>query len=256
MKIIDAHIHLDQYEDHEIESMLEGSDWIEAVVSVSNNLASCQRNLALSKTCPKVKPAFGFHPEQTLPTENELISLIDWMSQHSTDMIAVGEVGLPYYLRKEHNVPSLQYGRYLEFLETFIKLAKKWDKPIALHAVYEDAPVVCDLLEKHSMAKAHFHWFKGDEKTMARMAENGYYISVTPEVVYREKIQKLAHAYPLEQMMIETDGPWPFAGPFSEKRTHPRMMKKSIDRIAKIKNLSVTEVADNLLRNAKTFYQV
>ncbi|WP_318509135.1 hypothetical protein [Bacillus sp. T3] len=29
-------------------------------------------------------------------------------------------------------------------------MAKKWDKPIALHAIYEDAPLVCGLLDDYS----------------------------------------------------------------------------------------------------------
>ncbi|MDR7237614.1 TatD family hydrolase [Neobacillus drentensis] len=254
MKMIDAHIHLDQYQNKEIELMLKGSNSIEALLSVSFDLESCKRNLQLSRKYQKVKPAFGFHPEQKLLTEDELNRLIEWMLQHRTEMMAVGEVGLPYYLRRDQQVSSLQYGQYIEQLETFMEMAKKWDKPIVLHAVYDDAPIVCDLLEKHSVSKAHFHWFKGDEKTVMRMIENGYYISVTPEIVYKEKIQKLVHTYPLEQIMVETDGPWPFEGPFSGNMTHPDMMKKSISMIAKIKNLSETEASERLLENTKTFY--
>lgn len=256
MKIVDAHIHLDQYTNIDIQLMLENSDSIEALLSVSFDLDSCKRNLALSRKYQQVKPAFGFHPEQSLPTENELVELCEWLSQHQTEMIAVGEVGLPYYLRKEQKVSSFQYSQYIELLGTFMTMAKKWDKPIVLHAVYEDAPIVCDLLEKHSVKKAHFHWFKGDEKTITRMIDNGYYISVTPEIVYKEKIQKLVHSYPLEQIMIETDGPWPFEGPFLGKMTHPDMMKKSIAMIAKIKTLSETEISERVLENTKKFYRI
>jgi TatD DNase family protein len=256
LKIIDAHIHLDQYTNKDIQPMLEGSTSIEALVSVSFDLDSCKRNLILSRKYQKVKPAFGFHPEQRLPTENELEMLIEWMNQHQTEMIAVGEVGLPYYLRGEQKVSGFQYSQYIELLETFIKMAKKWDKPIVLHAVYDDAPIVCDLLEKHSVTKAHFHWFKGDEKTITRMIENRYYISVTPEIVYKDKIQKLVHSYPLEQIMVETDGPWPFEGPFSGKMTHPGMMEESITMIAKIKTLSDTEVSERVLENTKKLYRL
>jgi TatD DNase family protein len=256
MKMIDAHIHLDQYKNKEIELMLEGSDLIEALLSVSFDLESCKRNLQLARKYQKVKPAFGFHPEQRLLTEDELNKLTEWMLQHRTEMMAVGEVGLPYYLRKDQKVSSLQCGQYIEQLETFMEMAKKWDKPLVLHAVYDDAPIVCDLLEKHSVTKAHFHWFKGDEKTVTRMIENGYYISVTPEIVYKDKIQKLVQTYPVEQIMVETDGPWPFEGPFSGKMTHPDMMKKSISIIAKIKNLSETEASERLLKNTKTFYRI
>ena len=256
MKMIDAHIHLDQYKDQEIESILKSSDSIQALLSVSFDLESCKRNLELSRKYPKVKPAFGFHPEQSLPAEQVLSKLIEWMNQHRTEMISVGEVGLPYYLRLDQKLSRPQYGQSIELLETFMKLAKKWDKPIVLHAVYDDAPIVCDLLEKHSVTKAHFHWFKGDEMTTMRMIQNRYYISVTPEIVYKEKIQNLVQSYPLEQMMIETDGPWPFEGPFSGKMTHPAMMRESIFKIAEIKNLSETEVSERLVENTKKFYGI
>ncbi|MGO4890656.1 TatD family hydrolase [Anaerobacillus sp. MEB173] len=256
MKLIDAHLHLDRYQNKEIELILEGTDDVEAWLSNSFDLESCKRNLKLSIKYKKVKPLFGFHPEQSLPTETECSRLIEWMTEHRTEMIAVGEVGLPYYLRQEQKVNRLQYDRYIELLEVFIEMAKKWDKPVALHAVYDDVPIVCDLLEKHSVTKAHFHWFKGDAVSIARMIENGYYISVTPEVVYKEKIKKLVRSYPLEQMMVETDGPWPFEGPFSGKMTHPAMMKQSITVIAKLINLPVKEVSARLLENTKSFYKI
>ncbi|MCD4838304.1 TatD family hydrolase [Neobacillus sedimentimangrovi] len=256
MKIIDAHIHLDRYEDKEIESMLKKADWLEALVSVSFDLHSCKRNLRLNKTYSKVKPAFGFHPEQPLPNERELTKLMDWMTQHKEEMIAVGEVGLPYYLRKDGKVSAPEYGQYLELLETFLVLAKKWEKPIVLHAVYDDAPVVCDLLEKHNITKALFHWFKGDQKTTSRMMTNGYSISVTPEILYKEKIQQLAKSYPLEQIMVETDGPWPFDGPFTGQKTHPNMIKYSISTLAKIKKQSEKEVSEQIYKNTRVFYRL
>ena len=253
MKMIDAHIHLDHYHDEEIKKLLLDSAHIEAVISVSFHLDSSKRNLLLSQKYQKVKPAFGYHPEQALPSESELNVLLNWMDDHRDEMIAVGEVGLPYYLRQEQGI---SIAPYLEVLEAFIRMAKKWDKPIVLHAVYDDAPLVCDLLEKYSVSKAHFHWFKGEQKTIDRMTRNGYHISITPDVVYEQEIEQLVRVYPLELMMVETDGPWPFEGPFSGKMTHPNMMEESIGKMALIKKLSVTEVSAVLLKNTKGFYQL
>jgi TatD DNase family protein len=104
--------------------------------------------------------------------------------------------------------------------------------------------------------KAHFHWFKGDKKTITRMIDHGYYISITPDVLYEEEIQQLVDTYPLEQMMIETDGPWPFKGPFHGKLTHPNMMMESIYMIAKIKNLPRAHVSESILQNSKAFYKI
>jgi TatD DNase family protein len=256
MKMIDAHIHLDQYKEAEIARIMEESQQIEALISVSFHQESCQRNLQLSQTYKKVNPAFGFHPEQPLPTQNQISELLTWINAHHHEMVAIGEVGLPYYLRQEQKVPSKHYEKYIELLESFIQLAKKWDLPIVLHAVYDDAPIVCELLEKYSVNKAHFHWFKGDANTIDRMNKNGYHISVTPDVVYEEEIQQLVQMYPLDQMMVETDGPWPFKGPFTGEMTHPIMMIESISMIAKIKGLSEAEISERLLQNTKNFYGI
>ncbi|MFD0824928.1 TatD family hydrolase [Neobacillus sp. M.A.Huq-85] len=256
MKMIDAHIHLDHYKDEEIQVIMADSSLIDALVSVSFDLESCKRNLQLAGRFNKVRPAFGFHPEQPLPSVYEQEKLFQWMEEHRKEMVAVGEVGLPYYTRLEGKISNKEYGKYIELLENFMQRAKDWEKPIVLHAVYDDAPLVCDLLEKYSLTKAHFHWFKGDEKTIERMIENGYFISLTPDVVYEEEIQQLGSIYPLEQMMIETDGPWPFEGPFAGIMTHPNMMEESIRVIAEIKGLSVGEVSEKLFENTVSFYQI
>jgi TatD DNase family protein len=254
MGMIDAHIHLDHYMDDEITKLMADASLIEGLISVSVNLESCKKNLELSNRYSKVKAAFGYHPEQSLPPEERLIELLSWMNNHRNEMVAIGEVGLPYYLRKKQGMATSQYGRYIELLEHFVQKASIWEKPIVLHAVQEDAPIVCDLLEKYSLKNAHFHWFKGDKKTTQRMTANGYYISITPDVVYEEDIQQLVQTYPLEQMMIETDGPWPFEGSFLGQITHPNMMLDSIRTISKIKNLPIEEVSKKLLQNTKSFY--
>ncbi|SCN29617.1 Protein of unknown function [Bacillus cytotoxicus] len=101
-------------------------------------------------------------------------------------------------------------------------MAKEYHLPIILHAVYEYADIVCDLLEKHGISYAHFHWFKGSKETMERVIRNGYYISITPNTLYKEKIGSIVSFYPLKYMVIETDGPWEFQ---VNQITHPNMIK-------------------------------
>lgn len=248
--LIDAHIHLDQYEENEVPALLEEA---EHVIAVSMNLPSCEKTLKLSKAYAKVNAAFGFHPEQALPSETEEEALFGWIRKHARDLVAIGEVGLPYYLRQEQTIDDHPY---VALLERFIVLAKELNKPIVLHAVYEDAAIVCDLLEKHHVTKAHFHWFKGDEEVVERMISNGYFISVTPDCTYETEIQQLIKQYPIELMMVETDGPWPFEGTFDNKRTSPWMMDHSIEVIASIKGLTTQEAAHIITRNTTTFYHL
>ncbi|UOQ86421.1 TatD family hydrolase [Gracilibacillus salinarum] len=249
--MIDSHIHLDWYKEEEQKQILM-SNSIQGLIAVSSDLESCRRVAELADQNRLVFPAFGWHPEQPLPHKKELQMIFQLIRERADQIVAIGEVGLPYYSKKEN--PALPIDSYLSILERFIIIAKELHLPIVLHAVYEDADIVCDLLEKHHMESAHFHWFKGSAATMNRMIDNGYYISITPDCLYEEEIQQIIQYYPLQLMMIETDGPWPFEGPFAGHMTHPEMMKNSLDIIAAIKQLPLDEVEETIERNTRTFY--
>lgn len=260
--LIDAHIHLDLYDEVTRERLLQElpACGVEAVVAVSMHLASSRLNLALAERHPGlVFPAFGFHPEQPVPGDEETNLLLSWIESHAGSMVAVGEIGLPYYARKEaleQGNSSFALEPYVDLLEKLLILARQLDKPVVLHAVYEDADLVCDLLERHNVTKAHFHWFKGAEKTVRRMADRGYYISFTPDIVYEPEIQELARWYPLDRAMAETDGPWPFEGPFAGQITHPRMTANVATAWAGIHGISPEEAAAALYRNTRRFYGI
>ncbi|SDM89284.1 TatD DNase family protein [Sediminibacillus halophilus] len=256
MQVIDAHIHLDMYTNAQQQQLLQELDehHTEALVAVSNHLSSAKQTWKLAQVDKRIRPAFGYHPEQQLPTTEELNELLRFMEQHHTDMNAVGEVGLPYYMRKED--PTISIEPYMELLETMFIHAVNWNKPVVLHAIYEDAPVVCELLEKHSIRQAHFHWFKGDESTVQWIVGNGYMLSVTPDCLYESEIQRLIQQVPLTSLMVETDGPWPFEGPFHGMMTHPRMIHASVAKIAELKRLPIDSVYHHLFANTKDFYQL
>src|SRR5699024_4733836 len=173
--VIDAHIHLDKYDKNEQRIILQELDTygIDALIAVSQDLASAKANLALAQKNERIKPAFGWHPEQELPTGGEIADIQNMIVKNQDKLIAVGEVLLDYKLKKNH--PRIPFKHFVEILEIIIGQSVQLDKPIVLHAVYEDASTVCAVLEKYDVNKAHFHWFKCDSKTTERMILNGYF---------------------------------------------------------------------------------
>ncbi|SFL34600.1 TatD DNase family protein [Gracilibacillus orientalis] len=250
--MFDAHIHLDWYKQKEQEKIIDTLE-VDGMIAVSSDLKSCEKVWQLAKQHPTVFPTFGWHPEQSLPTDQEIAQIEILIHERHEHIVAIGEVGLPFYMRKED--PGLNLQAYIEILEQFMALAVQYDLPIVLHAVYDDAEIVCDLLAKHGVKRAHFHWFKGDAATVQRMIESNYMISVTPDCVYEKEIQHLIKNYPIELMMAETDGPWPFEGSFQGKMTHPNMIKDVIKQITDIKNLPMQQVVDQVEQNTKLFYR-
>lgn len=257
--LIDSHIHLDQYEDSIIQQMIHAFPAInlESLITVSMNLDSCQRNEQLAQRYPSiVRPAYGYHPEQPLPTPEELQMLLQWIEQRIEHTVAIGEIGLPYYRRLEagERNEGLDEQGYIHVLSAFLEIAARYHKPVILHAVYEDAEIACDLLEQYGITQAHFHWFKGDPATVQRMIDKGYYISFTPDIEYEADIQQLAKIYPAHLVMAETDGPWPFEGSFTDQMTHPRMTANVCNVWAKIQGISESSARQQLYNNTKTFY--
>ena len=329
VKLADTHIHLEQYEPEQASRMLrefqeEGGEFI---VAVSMNLESARRTERLAMQAPGlVRPAYGFHPEQPLPTPEEEEALFAWMEARAAAagreaaeaqrgagagaaapsaalsrakptaadreagesqvsaaaaapaalsraeeaaasslgsspapaprMAAVGEVGLPYYSRLEaaERGETLDEAGYVRLLERFVIFAARHDLPIVLHAVYEDADTACDLLERHGIRRAHFHWFKGSPATVERMITNGYFVSFTPDLLYEEEIRELACRYPDTLVMSETDGPWPFEGPFAGRGTHPSMTADICHEWAQLRGIEESAARTLLLDNARRFY--
>src|SRR5690625_5277703 len=101
--IIDSHIHLDLYTESELVVILNKleTSLVQAFISISNIIKSGRKTQALSKRDERIKPAYGYHPEQELPAETDLLALQAFIDEHQAEMIAIGEVGLPYYLRQK-----------------------------------------------------------------------------------------------------------------------------------------------------------
>jgi TatD DNase family protein len=256
----DAHIHLERYGDRAESLVRESvSAGVGALVAVSMDLASSERTAALAEEFPDVvRPAYGFHPEQDIPGDAEIDALFAWMERRaaSGERFAVGEVGLPYYSRLEAASTGRPFDEapYVRLLERFVAFAVRFDLPLALHAVYEDAHKACDALEAAGARRAHFHWFKGDERAIERIVRGGWRVSFTPDCLYDPETRPLLGRFPLASVLTETDGPWPFEGPYEGRETHPAMIRDVTGAIAKAYGLSPEEAAATLARNAERLY--
>jgi len=253
--MIDAHIHLDQY--HNIDKQVES--WMNAgithIVAVSTDLASSYQTLEYKKRYPTfISCAIGFHPEQELPNSTDLVEWQTLLKKERHLISAIGEVGLPYYTLKQRKQTNL--AAYIEFLEEMIKISVEQTLPIALHAVHEHADIVVDMLVKHHVKQAHFHWLKAKSETLAKIIQNQYFVSVTPEVVYRKRDQELVKKIPKELLLLETDGPWPFSDIFDGRETTPLFLKEMLPVLSKLLNEDVNAIRTNTSTNACEFYNI
>ena len=78
----------------------------------------------------------------------------------------------------------------------------------------------------------------------------GYFVSVTPEVVYRERDRDLVERVPVESLLVESDAPWQYGGEFTTLPSGPWLTARAAEEVAKLKHRPIDEIMAQLCANA------
>lgn len=249
--MFDSHINLDQLDVSQIERIVS-DPLLQGILAVSTDLASAETLLALKQKFPKIQIAAGFHPEQVLIDEKQQQALFDWIVKNRANLTAIGEVGLPNYLKRQN--PKLDYQPYLALLEQFVVLSKRLNLPLNLHIVHDDVAITLDLLEKYQIQQAHFHWFKTDDDSLERFLRTPYFASVTPDILWNLKTQKIVRNLPLDRLLIETDSPWRHES--LENASISQQLQAILTQLAKLRVESESMIRSQIRRNYQQLYGI
>ena len=251
--IIDTHGHLhDPAYGNVLETLaraLAHDVW--GVVAVGCDAATNERTLDAASVLPKaIWPCYGFHPEWTQLGAFDLEQVEAQIRSHHSRLVALGEVGLPWYSLEKAPDAARRMAEGKAWLERLLALAARYDLPVVLHAPHGAAVGALEALRRRRIERAVFHWHKAPEDVTRRIIDAGYLVSVTPEVVYRERDRELVEWVPIESLVVESDGPWPYAGEFLGMPSGPWFAARVAEEVAKIKALPVDDVMFALSTNA------
>jgi TatD DNase family protein len=255
--MIDSHIHLDADQYADVAGLIKRAReaGLKAVVAPGITPSSNRRVMELARAHPDfAHAAIGFHPERFELTDDDLAATLSMARTYRDRICAIGEVGLPWYGKMARRDDVIDRGR--KILARFAHLANELDLALILHCPHETAREALSIIEAAKVRRAVFHWHKSDAATTRAIIEAGYFISLTPEVVYRDRDQALAAIVPLNRMMVETDGPWPYGGPFEGKPTEPNFIADVISAIARIRGSSLDAIVDALVANAGSLFGI
>lgn len=252
----DVHAHLPGEAAGNVEGILQRAREHGVAGAILNGCdpASNRRVLDLCARFPgRLFPAFGLHPEREDIGAREWGEVLKQIEEHRREIVALGEVGLPYYsLREKEGADRLFQGEMR--LATLLGLAQKWGHPVVLHAPHERAARVLDLLGEFGIRKALFHWHKAPEPVTEAIISGGFSLSVTPEICYRQRDRELAARVPMAQLLAESDSPWAYGGEFQGAAGEPWMVARVAEEIAAVKGISREETARQLALNAAALF--
>jgi TatD DNase family protein len=248
-KIVDTHAHIcDPAFDADRHAVLEMAEaaGVGAVIAVGENISDARRNIELAAEHPMLRPAAGLYPSILDQAQaDEMHTLI---RNERSNLVAIGEVGLDFWVVKEEAEKEIQQ----EIFKSFIELSKELGLPLNVHSRSAGRHAVALLLESGA-AKVQMHAFDGKASAAGPAVEAGYFFSVPPSVVRSRQKQKLVRNLPLSCILVETDSP--VLGPKPKERNEPANVTISISAIAELKNVSQGEVMDAVSENTSKLYR-
>jgi TatD DNase family protein len=251
--VIDSHCHLHDDAFTNLRETLKAAHahdvW--GVVAVGVDAESNARTLAAAAVASKsVWACLGLHPDRPGLGEDDVERVEAQVRQHHARVVAVGEVGLPWYSLEGAPDAAALAARGRARLDRLLALAARYDLAVALHAPHGAAADALAALARHGIERAVFHWHKAPAEVTRRIVAAGYLVSVTPEVVYRDRDRELVSAVPLESLLVESDAPWRYGGEFAALPSGPWLAARVAEEVAKVKRLPVDDVMHQLSTNA------
>lgn len=251
--MIDTHCHLtDSRLGGQLDAVLERAArvGVTRIVTIGCEPADARDAIALCRKHPtRISCAVGIHPnycgEVELTAIEEIRGLLD-----DPHVVALGEIGLDYF---RDTAPR---GRQRTFFEAQLQVATEKGKPVVLHA-REAIDATLEVLANFPAVRAIFHSFTGTPDEAARIAARGYTIGFTGPVTYKKNdaLREAAKACPIEQIVVETDGPYLSPEPVRNQRVNePAFVVHVARRIADVRGMSYDAFDAQTTRNAERFY--
>lgn len=247
---METHAHLDmiEKESHEVvnDALKNG---VIKIVTIGVDLESSRKNLQYANQYENVYTAIGFHPHESKKMKEDELIQLEAMLSHPKN-IAVGEIGLDYYYL--HSPREIQKIAFREQVD----LAKRFDLPIIIHDRDAHEDTVKILGEKAQEMKVVLHCFSGDYEMAQWCLRQGFYFGIGGVVTFKNarELQQIVQKIPLNKILLETDSPFLTPVPFRGKPNEPQYIPLIAAKIADLKKISISEVAEVTTKNACQFF--
>lgn len=252
---IDTHVHLnaDQYEEdlqEVIDRALEAN--VKKMVVIGFDRITIERAMKLVEEYSFIYAVVGWHPVDAIDCTEEDLRWIEELAAHEK-VVGIGEMGLDYHWDKSPK--DIQQ----EIFRKQIRLAQKVKLPIIIHNRDATEDVIRILQEEEAyLTGGIMHCFGGSVETAKQCIDMNFMISLGGPVTFKnaKKPKEVAAEIPLEYLLIETDAPYLAPHPHRGKRNEPALVPLVAEEIARLKGISIEEVAEATTKNAERFFNL
>ena len=239
--MIDSHCHLD----HEplfsdLSNIIKRSKdaGIEKLLTISTTLESFERIKKIIKIDEIIYGTIGIHPHECGNDQITSDFIVKNFNKNPR-IIGIGETGLDFfYNNSEKNKQILSFQEHIE-------ASIKTNVPLIIHSRNAEDETF-DILNnyKNKNLQILMHCFTGTKKFAKKLLTLNSSFSASGIITFKNSIdlQETFKFLPLDKILIETDSPFLAPVPNRGKNNEPSFIDFTAKKLAKIKNISKSEL--------------
>ncbi len=293
MKYYDTHAHVNFAAFKENADIVIGRAIDAGVMmnAVGTHIVTSKKAVEVAQKYPEhIRAVIGLHPIHLIQNhvdeeEDHFLSHAEefdpvayrTLAQSSPLVVGIGECGLDYYrLTTDSRFPTseLVMEHQKKILRKHIELAQELDLALVVHTrqgerardsassqgpnAYDDVyEILKSYLPNAYLPRFVMHCFSGTMEHAKNFLALGGYLSFTGIVTFKNAhdLREVIAQTPLERICIETDSPYLSPEPYRGKRNEPVNVIEVAKTVAKVKGISLEQVAEQTTKNACSIFK-
>jgi TatD DNase family protein len=262
--LIDTHAHLDfpEFEADLPNVIARAADvGVTEIIAMATRIETSAGAIRVAEKYPNVWACVGIHPLEVGDAPENAIARLRELAKHPR-VVAIGEIGLDYHAPDPDSVKeAARRQKQAQLFHQQLELATELGLNANMHVREGYDPVVwadaMEILKPFTgKLRACFHCFKGRPEQVAQAAALGHLVSFTGISFYPglDWVPDTISRIDATNFMLETDCPFLAPPPDEEKRCEPAHLRNTAGRVAKLRGISLEELAAMTMATAHEFY--
>lgn len=259
--LIDAHTHIDACGATDPESVAALVERARAVgvrelVTVADDLEAARFAVRAANWDDRVYAAVALHPTRANHLDDAAKAELEQLAADPR-VVAVGETGLDYYWPGKLD-GCAEIEDQVEGFRWHIELAKRLGKPLMIHNREADHDLLAVLLDEGAPETVIFHCFSSDANMAQACVEEGYVLSFSGTVSFKNahELREAAKLVPDELILVETDAPFLTPHPFRGAPNESYMLPFTVRALAELREQDPVQLAKITTANARRVYGI
>ena len=254
MRLVDSHSHFDvaAFDDDRGDALARAKlAGVAAQIIPAIHAAGWAQLGEVCRADTGLYPAYGLHPVYLPEHRPEHLDALRQVLASGQPCVAVGEIGLDYFLE------DLPRKEQQDYFDAQLALAREFGLPVIVHARRAFDAVIASV-RRFPGLRGVVHSFSGSAEQAAQLHKLGFMLGIGGPVTYprAQRLRSTVAALPLEQVLLETDAPDQPDSQWRGQRNEPARLTHVLDAIAELRPESREEIAAATTANAERLFGI